>query len=84
MDVAAPDHAFRPTPPRPSTSLRASIVAKLTYQVGKTPNVASERDWFVATALAVRDSVLDCWFDSIRRTYEPAAPSGCTISRSSS
>ena len=28
---------------------RARIVAKLTYQVGKTPAAASDRDWFVAT-----------------------------------
>jgi len=53
--------------------LRARIVAKLTYQVGKSPIAASERDWFVATALAVRDRVLDCWFDSTRRTYASGA-----------
>jgi len=52
---------------------RARIAAKLTYQVGKTPASASERDWFVATALAVRDTVLDRWFDSTRRTYESGA-----------
>jgi hypothetical protein len=27
------------------------MVAKLTYAVGKDPIVASDRDWFVATAL---------------------------------
>ena len=37
--------------------LRATIVAKLTYQVGKSPAAASERDWFVATAIAVRDDI---------------------------
>ncbi len=52
---------------------RARIAAKLTYQVGKTPASASERDWFVATALAVRDTVLDRWFDSTRRTTESGA-----------
>ncbi len=54
-------------------SLRANIVAKLIYQVGKVPIAASERDWFVATALAVRDNIVDCWFDSSRRTYESGA-----------
>ena len=56
-----------------SDAWRARIAAKLTYQVGKTPASASERDWFVATALAVRDTVLDRWFDSTRRTYESGA-----------
>jgi len=69
MDVAAPDPHV--TDAASATArMRANIVAKLTYQVGKAPVVASERDWFVATALAVRDSVLDCWFDSTRRTYD--------------
>ena len=30
--------------------LRRAVVAKLTYAVGKDPVVATERDWFVATA----------------------------------
>ncbi len=69
MDVAAPASHLPDAAPS-ADQMRARIVAKLTYQVGKSPSVASERDWFVATALAVRDSVLDCWFDSTRRTYE--------------
>ncbi len=74
MDIAAPIPAPHPTDDASAVDrLRANIVAKLTYQVGKSPNVASERDWFVATALAVRDSVLDCWFDSTRRIYESGA-----------
>ena len=54
-------------------ALRQRILSKLTYQVGKTPAVASEHDWFAATALAVRDSVVDRWFASTRRTYESGA-----------
>ena len=53
--------------------LRARIVGKLTYQVGKTPAAASLRDWFLATALAVRDDIVDNWFESTRRTYESGA-----------
>ena len=71
MDIATPPTA--PTEAEAVDSLRATIVAKLTYQVGKAPIAASERDWFVATALAVRDSILDCWFDSTRRTYQSGA-----------
>ena len=49
--------------------MRASIVAKLTYQVGKSIDTASERDWFVATALAVRDRIVDRWFETTREAY---------------
>ncbi len=72
MDIAIPDSDLADDA-SPADRLRARIVARLTYQVGKAPALASERDWFVATALAVRDSVLDCWFDSTRRTRESGA-----------
>jgi starch phosphorylase len=54
-------------------ALKRRILAKLTYQVGKSPQAASERDWFVATAFAVRDAVVDRWYDSTRRTEESGA-----------
>ncbi len=50
-------------------SLRRAVVAKLTYSVGKDPIVASDRDWFVATALAVRDKVVERWMPSTRTAY---------------
>ena len=71
MDTNPPDLAA--ALPSAAERLRSNIVAKLTYQVGKSREAASERDWFVATALAVRDSVLDCWFESTRRTYASGA-----------
>jgi len=33
-------------------SVRRALIAKLTYAVGKDPEAAMERDWFIATALA--------------------------------
>lgn len=51
-------------------SLRRAIIAKLTYAVGKDPVVASDRDWFVATALTVRDRIVDRWMTSTRATYK--------------
>src|ERR1700677_4480015 len=51
-------------------ALRRAIIAKLTYAVGKDPVVATERDWFVATALTVRDRIVDRWMVSTRATYE--------------
>ena len=54
-------------------SMHARITAKLTYDVGKSPRAANPRDWFLATALAVRDDIVDHWFESTRRTYESGA-----------
>ena len=68
MDTPQPlDHAVR------TAQLRARITAKLTYDVGKTPAAANERDWFTATALAVRDDIVDHWFGATRRTYDTGA-----------
>ncbi|MEO8305525.1 MAG: glycogen/starch/alpha-glucan phosphorylase [Betaproteobacteria bacterium] len=50
-------------------AFRDSIVGKLTYMVGKDPEHAQEHDWFMATALAVRDRIVDRWVDATRRTY---------------
>jgi starch phosphorylase len=47
-------------------ALRRDIVAKLAYSVGKDPMAASARDWFLATALAVRDRVIDRWMTRTR------------------
>ena len=44
-----------------TVALREAVLAKLVYSVGKNPTVASERDWFVATALAVRDKIVEGW-----------------------
>ncbi|POR44397.1 glycogen phosphorylase [Methylobacterium sp. V23] len=44
--------------------LREAILAKLVYAIGKTPRTARERDWFAATALALRDRVVDACHDA--------------------
>jgi glycogen phosphorylase len=48
--------------------LRAAITAKLVYSVGKDISGACDRDWLIATALAVRDRIIDRWLESSRRT----------------
>ena len=50
-------------------AFRQAVLDKLTYMVGKDPGHAQDHDWFVATALAVRDRVVDRWMDATRRTY---------------
>jgi glycogen phosphorylase len=51
---------------------RDAIVAKLTYAVGKDKVAATKHDWFMATALAVRDRIASRWMDSTRATYDQA------------
>jgi starch phosphorylase len=50
-------------------AFRATILNKLRYAVGKDAAAASEHDWFVATALAARDRIVDRWMDATHRTY---------------
>ena len=46
---------------RSVAALHDSIVARLRYNIGKTPNRGSQRDWYAATALTVRDRIVDTW-----------------------
>ena len=50
-------------------ALSKALVAKLAYTVGKDPIVASSHDWYLATALTVRDRIVDRWFPSTRAIY---------------
>jgi starch phosphorylase len=47
-------------------TLRDAILAKLTYAVGRDRAHAHDHDWYVATALAVRDHAIDRWFATNR------------------
>ncbi len=49
---------------RDQQALRARILDKLTFQVGRSPEEATQRDWFAATAHAIRDFVVECWLES--------------------
>jgi glycogen phosphorylase len=44
-----------------AAALRRLIMGKLTYSVGCDPLAATDRDWLVAAALAVRDRIVDRW-----------------------
>jgi glycogen phosphorylase len=50
--------------------LRAAILNKLTYHVGKRRAVATERDWLTATAVAIRDLIVDRWVAGTEATYQ--------------
>jgi starch phosphorylase len=68
--VSSPAPGVRPQnyPPAPSEeeidAVRETVLAKLTLFSGKVPTGASDRDWFVAAALAARDRIVYHWADS--------------------
>ena len=48
---------------------KATVLAKLTLAVGKDAAAATDRDWFVATALALRDRIIHRWLTVDRDSY---------------
>ena len=66
--------APKPAPRRTdAATLRAEILEKLAYTVGKDPLVARDHDWLAATIHAVRDRVIDHWMNSTRDAYAKSA-----------
>jgi glycogen phosphorylase len=67
-DEALPSSAATEAAPQASITemdtFQGAILAKLTYDVGTNPAHATDHDWFIATALAVRDRAVDCWMAS--------------------
>ena len=61
-----PPASSLPQGARDQAALRVRILEKLTYEVGRTPQRASQRDWFVAAAHTIRDFVVECWLASPR------------------
>ncbi|MDB5591265.1 glycogen/starch/alpha-glucan phosphorylase [Enterovirga sp.] len=58
-----------PTPASdPGHAMREAILGKIRYAAGRDVEAARDHDWYLATALAVRDRIVDIWLDSIRRT----------------
>ncbi len=73
MDTTSPAPLAKPRLPTDPASLREAIIQKLTYDQGKSRLGARDRDWFIATALAVRDHIVERWIDLSRATYETGA-----------
>ena len=64
--------------------LKAAVLAKLTYTVGKNPVAASQRDWFLAVAHATRDIIVERWIELDQRHLRRTTASGSIICRSNS
>ncbi len=47
--------------PTPVLDLKQAIAARLLYHLGKKPEQAELRDWYAATALALRDRLVERW-----------------------
>ena len=60
--------AISDTPPSEEDvrEFASTVLAKLTLAVGKPAPAATDRDWFVATALALRDRVIHRWLAADR------------------
>src|ERR1700710_290111 len=54
-------------------ALQEAILEKLTYVVGKRRSIATERDWLLATAYALRDQIVDRWLAGIDAAYQKGA-----------
>ncbi|MEM9636695.1 MAG: glycogen phosphorylase, partial [Pseudomonadota bacterium] len=57
-------------PPVSPSEFRADILRHLKHSLGKDDSHASLYDWRMSLSLALRDRVVDPWFDSTRKTYE--------------
>jgi starch phosphorylase len=61
------------SPPADAGELKAEILKKLAYAIGKDTIVANNHDWLAATILAVRDRAIDRWMESTRAAYRSGA-----------
>ncbi len=55
--------------PYSAAELKAAVLAKLTYAVGKTPSRATPHDWFLAVTFATRDIIVGRWLESLNGVY---------------
>src|SRR5215471_9819138 len=58
LPPAIPD---APTSDEEIYQFKAAVLAKLTLAVGKDAGAATNRDWFVASALTLRDRIVHRW-----------------------
>jgi starch phosphorylase len=63
-----PPLAILPDRDNDEAQLRDAILSKLTYELGKNRDTATDHDWYQATALVVRDRIVDIWMDTRAET----------------
>jgi starch phosphorylase len=63
----------RPVESADVAEFRAAILNKLAYSYGKTPEAADLHDWYSATALALRDRIVERWLKPGQRPDRKSA-----------
>ncbi len=61
------------TPEGKIGELEARILGALRHRVGKTERAAKPHDWYNAAVLALRDDIIDRWFESTSAAHEAGA-----------
>ena len=80
-DTGATGRARKPEPRlNDPDTLARQIVEKLTYSIGKNPEAARKYDWLRATTLAVRDRIIDHWFESAEKAEKSGGKRVCYLS----
>jgi glycogen phosphorylase len=69
-----------PTSEESVAEFRATVLAKLTLAVGKDSASATDRDWFLAAALALRDRVIYRWLTADRASQAKGRKRVCYLS----
>ena len=49
--------------------IKSAVLAKLALDLGKDASVATDRDWFVAAALTIRDRIVHRWLAVDRASH---------------
>jgi starch phosphorylase len=49
--------------------IKSAVLAKLALELGKDASVATDRDWFVAAALTIRDRIVHRWLAVDRASH---------------
>lgn len=57
-------------PEHTTASLKETIIYKLIFLIGRSPQEASQRDWLNATLYAVRDLVTEGWINTARQSRD--------------
>jgi glycogen phosphorylase len=70
----------RPVTDEEIEQFKAAVLAKLTAGIGKDPPAATGRDWFFATALALRDRVIHRWLAAERQSQAKGRKRICYLS----
>ena len=52
-----------------NAAIKHDVLDRMTYLVGKNPQMATRRDWFNAAAYVVRDHMVDNWVKTTRTYY---------------